>query len=162
MELIARSADDMRAIGAKIATHVGAGDLIMLSGPLGAGKTTFVQGLAEGLGVRGRVTSPTFVISHVHRGEPDLVHVDAYRLESLDDVDALDLDTSLEESVTVVEWGRGKTDGLSEDRLEIEIHRETGAAADEDPEDLFVDSPRTLVLSATGEHSQAILEALEQ
>ena len=160
MELIAQSADDMRCHGERIAKHVEAGSLIMMSGPLGAGKTTFVQGLAAGLGVQGRVTSPTFVISHVHRGNPDLVHVDAYRLESLEDVDALDLDTSLEESVTVVEWGRGKTDALSNDRLEIDIVRTTGASEGEEPEDLLDDAPRTLHITGTGPRSQAIVEAL--
>lgn len=160
MELVARDADDMRAIGKSIAAHVEAGSLIMLSGPLGAGKTTFVQGLADGLGVTGRVTSPTFVISHVHRGNPDLVHVDAYRLENLDDVDALDLDTSLDESVTVIEWGKGKTDGLSDDRLEIDIVRSTGADTGEEPEDLLDDSPRTMTIRGTGVKSRALVEKL--
>lgn len=160
VELIAAGAGDMRDIGRRLAEHVGAGDLIMLSGPLGAGKTTFVQGLADGLGVRGRVTSPTFVISHVHRGTPDLVHVDAYRLDSLDDVDSLDLDTSLEESVTVVEWGRGKTDSLSEDRVEIDIERPVGSVLGENPDDLFEDAPRTLTLRSTGPRSAAAIEAL--
>lgn len=160
MELTAESADEMRAAGRRLAEHLAAGDLVMLAGPLGAGKTTFIQGVADGLGVRGRVTSPTFVISHVHRGSPDLVHVDAYRLESLDDVDALDLDTSLEESVTVVEWGRGKTDMLSDDRLEIDIERPVGSRVGDDPEDLVDDSPRLLTFRSTGPRSAAIIEAL--
>lgn len=160
MELTAARADDMRDIGRRLAEYVTAGDLIMLSGPLGAGKTTFVQGLADGLGVRGRVTSPTFVISHVHRGSPDLVHVDAYRLDSLDDVDALDLETSLEESVTVVEWGRGKTDALSNDRIEVDIARPIGSLAGDNPDDLFADAPRQLTFGSTGPRSAAAIEAL--
>ncbi|WP_182173628.1 tRNA (adenosine(37)-N6)-threonylcarbamoyltransferase complex ATPase subunit type 1 TsaE [Flaviflexus equikiangi] len=160
MKLHAASADDTRDIGRRLAGHVRAGDLIMLAGPLGAGKTTFVQGLADGLGVSGRVTSPTFVISHVHRGNPDLVHVDAYRLDSLDDVDALDLDTSLEDSVTVVEWGRGKADSLSADRLEIDIERPIGSQVGDNPDDLMEDLPRTIILRATGPRSSAIIEAL--
>lgn len=153
------SADDMRALGRRLAQLVRAGDLIMLSGELGAGKTTFVQGLAEGMDVTGRVTSPTFVIAHVHDGDPDLVHVDAYRLDSLDDVDALDLDTSLEDSVTVIEWGAGKTDRLADDRLLIDIARPTGTAGC-DPEDLAGDEPREVTMRGTGERSRAMVEAL--
>jgi tRNA threonylcarbamoyladenosine biosynthesis protein TsaE len=102
------------------------GDLVILSGELGAGKTTFTQGLAEGLGVRGPITSPTFVIARVHPsvvGGPPLVHVDAYRLGSLAELDDLDLDTSVEESVTVVEWGEGKAEVLSGNRIEVRIER---------------------------------------
>jgi tRNA threonylcarbamoyladenosine biosynthesis protein TsaE len=87
------------------------------------------QGIGAGLRVRGAVTSPTFVIARVHPsqvGGPALVHVDAYRLGSLDEVDDLDLDASLADSVTVVEWGSGKAEGLSEDRLEVVIHRAAG------------------------------------
>lgn len=153
------SSADMRDLGERLAAHVQAGDLIMLSGELGAGKTTFVQGLARGMGVEGRVTSPTFVIAHVHEGDPDLVHVDAYRLERLEDVDALDLDASLDDSVTVVEWGAGKTDTLSEDRLLIDIARPTGSAG-LDPEDLAGDEPREVTISGTGERSRAIAKAL--
>jgi tRNA threonylcarbamoyladenosine biosynthesis protein TsaE len=101
-----------------------AGDLLVLAGDLGAGKTSLTQGIAEGLGVRGPITSPTFVIARVHpslvRG-PDLVHVDAYRLGGLAELDDLDLDASLEESVTVVEWGRGVAEQLSEDYLELTL-----------------------------------------
>ncbi|MBN6056958.1 tRNA (adenosine(37)-N6)-threonylcarbamoyltransferase complex ATPase subunit type 1 TsaE [Nonomuraea sp. RK-328] len=123
------TADDMRTYGARLAARLRPGDLVVLSGPLGAGKTTLVQGIAEGLKVRGPITSPTFVIARVHpslRQGPPLVHVDAYRLGGDLEVDDLDLDASLEESVTVVEWGEGLVEGLSEDRLEIHIDRETG------------------------------------
>ncbi|GII66412.1 tRNA threonylcarbamoyladenosine biosynthesis protein TsaE [Sphaerisporangium krabiense] len=118
--------EDMRALGEEVARLFGPGDLVVLSGPLGAGKTTFVQGVAEGLKVRGPITSPTFVIARVHpslAGGPALVHADAYRLGGALEVDDLDLDASLEDSVTVVEWGEGLVEGLAEDRLEIAIRR---------------------------------------
>ena len=94
----------------------------MLTGGLGAGKTTLTQGLGDGLGVRGPVTSPTFVIARVHPslvGGPVLVHVDAYRLGGALELDALDLDASVEDGVTVVEWGQGLAEDLSENRLEV-------------------------------------------
>ncbi|MDX6337780.1 MAG: tRNA threonylcarbamoyladenosine biosynthesis protein TsaE [Streptosporangiaceae bacterium] len=118
------TAEDMRALGQRIAAALRAGDLIVLTGPLGAGKTTLVQGIGQGLGVRGPVTSPTFVIARVHpplSGGPGLVHVDAYRLGSVAEVDDLDLDASLEDCVTVVEWGEGLVEELAADRLEITI-----------------------------------------
>lgn len=126
------TAEDMRTYGTRLATRLRPGDFLVLSGPLGAGKTTLVQGIAEGLKVRGPITSPTFVIARVHpslRQGPPLVHVDAYRLGGDLEVDDLDLDASLEESVTVVEWGEGLVEGLSEDRLEIHIDREAGGDA---------------------------------
>lgn len=110
--------------GRRLAALVRRGDLVLLIGDLGAGKTTFTRGLGEGLGVRGPVTSPTFVIARVHPslvGGPDLVHVDAYRLGGAADFDDLDLDADAAESVTVVEWGRGVAEGLAADRLEIEL-----------------------------------------
>ena len=112
--------------GAALADLLGPGDVLILDGPLGAGKTTFTRGLGRGLGVRGPITSPTFVIARVHPslvGGPSLVHVDAYRVESLDDVDALDLDASVEDSVTVVEWGLGRVEQLSESYLLIHLDR---------------------------------------
>jgi tRNA threonylcarbamoyladenosine biosynthesis protein TsaE len=115
---------DMRALGRRLGGVLRAGDLVILSGPLGAGKTTLVQGIAEGLGVRGPVTSPTFVIARVHpslAGGPDLVHADAYRLASPAEVDDLDLDASVAGSVTVVEWGGGLAEGLADARLDITI-----------------------------------------
>jgi tRNA threonylcarbamoyladenosine biosynthesis protein TsaE len=96
----------------------------VLSGGLGAGKTSLTQGIAEGLRVRGPITSPTFVIARVHpslAGGPDLVHVDAYRLDGLAELDDLDLDASLEDAVTVVEWGHGVAEQLSEDYLEVTL-----------------------------------------
>lgn len=122
----APDADAMRGLGRSLAGQLTRGDLIVLSGELGAGKTTFTQGLGAGLGVRGDITSPTFVIARVHPslvGGPDLVHVDAYRLGGLEELDDLDLDTSLDDAVTVVEWGEGLAEGLSESRLEVAIVR---------------------------------------
>ena len=116
---------DMRDLGRRLAALLRAGDLVILAGPLGAGKTTLVQGIGAGLGVRGPVTSPTFVIARVHPplagGGPALVHADAYRLGSLGEVDDLDLDTDVGRAVTVVEWGTGLAEPLAEDRLEITI-----------------------------------------
>ena len=113
----------MRDLGRELAGRLRAGDLVILTGPLGAGKTTLVQGIGEGLGVRGPVTSPTFVIARVHPAlsGPSLVHADAYRLGSVGEVDDLDLDADVASAVTVVEWGQGLAEGLAEDRLEISI-----------------------------------------
>ena len=116
---------DMRDLGRRLAALLRAGDLVILAGPLGAGKTTLVQGIGAGLGVRGPVTSPTFVIARVHPAVagsgPALVHADAYRLGSIGEVDDLDLDTDAAGAVTVVEWGAGLAEVLAEDRLEITI-----------------------------------------
>jgi tRNA threonylcarbamoyladenosine biosynthesis protein TsaE len=118
------TAGDMRALGRRIAAGLRAGDLLILSGPLGAGKTTLMQGIGEGLNVRGPITSPTFVIARVHPplgSGPALVHADAYRLGGIAEVDDLDLDSDSASSVTAVEWGEGLAEGLSEDRLDIAI-----------------------------------------
>lgn len=118
------SVDETRTLGAALATACRAGDLIILEGPLGAGKTAFVQGIGVGLETVEPVTSPTFVIARTHRSSgsrPPLVHVDAYRLSGLDDVDALDLDASMEESVTVVEWGVDRVEQLAQSHLRIKI-----------------------------------------
>jgi tRNA threonylcarbamoyladenosine biosynthesis protein TsaE len=110
--------------GRRLAELLRPGDLLVLAGPLGAGKTALAQGIGAGLGVPGRVVSPTFVIARVHRGgRIPLVHVDAYRLGSLAEVDDLDLDVDLADSVTVVEWGAGLVEQLAEARLRIEISR---------------------------------------
>jgi tRNA threonylcarbamoyladenosine biosynthesis protein TsaE len=125
-EVTAATDDAMRTLGRDLAALARPGDVLILSGPLGAGKTTLTQGLGEGLGVRGPVTSPTFVISRIHpslSGGPDLVHVDAYRLGGPDEIDDIDLDMTLPDSVTVVEWGEDVAEGLSDDRLEIRIER---------------------------------------
>ncbi len=121
--------DAMRALGRRLAGRLRPGDLVILTGDLGAGKTTLTQGIGAGLGVRGAVTSPTFVISRVHpslSAGPALVHADAYRLGGVAELDDLDLDVSVEDSVTVVEWGAGLAEGLADDRLEIAITRTHG------------------------------------
>ncbi|MGY1732033.1 tRNA (adenosine(37)-N6)-threonylcarbamoyltransferase complex ATPase subunit type 1 TsaE [Geodermatophilus sp. SYSU D01045] len=116
--------EDTRALGAELAAVVRPGDLVVLTGPLGAGKTALTQGLGAALGVTEPVTSPTFVIARVHRGgRLPLVHVDAYRLGSVADVDDLDLDASTEESVTVVEWGAGLVERLADEHLEVRLDR---------------------------------------
>ncbi|CAN2218395.1 COG0802 Predicted ATPase or kinase [Candidatus Nanopelagicaceae bacterium] len=120
------SAQEMFDLGKKIATQLRAGDLILLNGPLGAGKTVLVQGIGSALGFN-EVTSPTFVISRIHKGPLSLIHVDAYRLLESGNaalyLDDLDLDTPRESAVTVIEWGGAESARLSDDRLEIEIDR---------------------------------------
>ncbi|GAB4080495.1 tRNA (adenosine(37)-N6)-threonylcarbamoyltransferase complex ATPase subunit type 1 TsaE [Modestobacter muralis] len=115
---------DTQAFGRELAALLRAGDLVVLAGPLGAGKTALTQGIGAGLGVRGPVTSPTFVLARVHRGgRLTLVHVDAYRLGSMADVDDLDLDATAEEAVTVVEWGHGLVEQLADEHLVVELDR---------------------------------------
>jgi tRNA threonylcarbamoyladenosine biosynthesis protein TsaE len=145
VDLVLPTAADTEALGRRLARRLRAGDLVLLSGELGAGKTTLARGLGAGLGVRGDVTSPTFVIARVHpslTGGPALVHVDAYRLGDLAEVDDLDLDASLSESVTVVEWG----EGLAEDRLEVVLHRGSDPA----------DETRTVRLRPVGRRWAAV------
>ncbi|MGW0530810.1 tRNA (adenosine(37)-N6)-threonylcarbamoyltransferase complex ATPase subunit type 1 TsaE [Streptomyces sp. NPDC003032] len=135
LTITVNSPEQMGELGRRLAKLLHPGDLVMLTGELGAGKTTLTRGLGEGLGVRGAVTSPTFVIARVHPplGEgPALVHVDAYRLGGgLDEMEDLDLDVSLPESVIVVEWGDGKVEELSDDRLHVVIDRAVGDTTDE-------------------------------
>ncbi|MGD9962103.1 tRNA (adenosine(37)-N6)-threonylcarbamoyltransferase complex ATPase subunit type 1 TsaE [Nocardioides sp.] len=142
---------DTQAVAETLAPRLRAGDLIILSGDLGAGKTTFTQGLGRALGVRGDITSPTFVIARVHPSltdGPALVHVDAYRLGGLAELDDLDLDTSLDDAVTVVEWGSGVAESLASDRLEITLTRAlgdvSGVSVTEDHD------PRRIVIQPVG------------
>ncbi|WP_299275396.1 tRNA (adenosine(37)-N6)-threonylcarbamoyltransferase complex ATPase subunit type 1 TsaE [uncultured Georgenia sp.] len=140
-----------RELGRRLAGVLRAGDLVVLTGDLGAGKTTLTQGIGAGLGVRGQVASPTFIIARAHPNPgsgPDLVHVDAYRLESLAEVDDLDLDSSLEDSVTVVEWGSGLVEGLAEDRLEVRIARPRGGL--DTAEEVADAGIRTVTVAAHG------------
>jgi len=135
----ADSAEQMRERGAEVAALLRAGDVLILDGPLGAGKTTFTQGIGTALSVRGQVTSPTFVIARSHpplmlptpeagaEPAPWLVHVDAYRLGGAVEVEDLDLEADLERAVTVVEWGAGKVEGLAPHRLEVLIRRDVGS-----------------------------------
>ncbi len=123
-EHVLPTVEDTRALGAALVPLLRAGDLVVLVGPLGAGKTAFTQGIGQALGVREPVTSPTFVIARVHRGgRLPLVHVDAYRLGGAADVDDLDLDTSAEHSLTVVEWGQGLVEQLADEHLEVRLDR---------------------------------------
>lgn len=117
--------EDTRAFGRELAGRLRAGDLVVLSGPLGAGKTALTQGIAEGLGIPSRVTSPTFVIARVHPGPLPLVHVDAYRLRDSGrlDLDDLELDEELDRAVVVVEWGEGVVEALSDSHLEVHLER---------------------------------------
>ncbi len=129
-QVVVATADQMRRFGTRLAGLLRAGDLVVLSGPLGAGKTTLAQGIGAGLGVRGQVTSPTFVIARVHPNlgtGPDLVHADAYRLGSQAEVDDLDLDAGLATSVTVVEWGEGLVEDLAPSFLSIGIRADGDA-----------------------------------
>ncbi|MGP4113195.1 tRNA (adenosine(37)-N6)-threonylcarbamoyltransferase complex ATPase subunit type 1 TsaE [Streptomyces sp. 4N509B] len=123
--------DRMRELGRALAALLRPGDLLVLTGELGAGKTTLTRGIGEGLNVRGPVTSPTFVIARVHPplGDgPPLVHADAYRLGGdLEELEDLDLDAALAESVVVVEWGEGRVEGLAEDRLHLVLRHPDGA-----------------------------------
>ena len=125
------SSEDMHAFGIKLAKELKAGDLVILIGPLGAGKTTLTRGVGEGLEVEGNVSSPTFVIARTHKreGKAPLVHVDAYRLGSPAELD--DLDIPFASSIVLVEWGKGLTDEISEHWLEVEISRDTTGTTEE-------------------------------
>jgi tRNA threonylcarbamoyladenosine biosynthesis protein TsaE len=141
--------ESMEELGRSLGRVLRAGDLLVLTGPLGAGKTTFTRGLGEGLDVRGPVTSPTFVIARTHPplGDgPPLVHVDAYRVGSPVELDDLDLD--LEHSVVVVEWGAGMLDGVAEAWLDIVIERPTAGSDAEEGEEPV--EPRVVRFRGTG------------
>ncbi len=156
VRLAAPTAEDTQGVGRRLAHVVRAGDVIIASGDLGAGKTTLTQGLGAGLGVAGAIISPTFVLSRVHPstvGGPALVHVDAYRLSDFAELEDLDLEVSLDDSVTLVEWGAGIAEGLADDYLEVDIRRSL------DPED----ETRWIFLTPIGERwtsARAELEAL--
>ncbi len=133
VEIEIPTAHDMRDLGLRLAQILKPGDLVVLDGPLGAGKTTLAQGIGAGLGVRGDVTSPTFVIARVHPSltdGPPLVHADAYRVDGPLEIDDLDLDASVDDSVTIVEWGRGLVEGLAADRLDIQISQTLGSESE--------------------------------
>ena len=166
-EVSTRDADQTRAFGEDLGRILAAGDLLMLSGGLGAGKTTLTQGIGVGMGVRGRVASPTFIVARVHpslSGGPDLIHADAYRITDLTDLETLDLDSSLDEAVTVVEWGEGKTEAMSDERLAIEVRRASGGQAQRDGEVIDLehmdDGRRRIILRAHGHRWDGVLDAL--
>jgi tRNA threonylcarbamoyladenosine biosynthesis protein TsaE len=143
IRLEVETAEEMRALGARLGEHLRAGDVLALTGPLGAGKTTLVQGIATGLGVSGAVTSPTFVLARVHPSAaqgPDLVHVDAYRLHGPLELDDLDLSASLTTSVVVVEWGEGLADVIGATPEVVRLDR-----SDPDTERRSVELPAHLV-----------------
>ena len=148
----ATDADQMRTFARSVvAPRLRAGDLLILTGDLGAGKTTFTQGLGDALGVRGPIASPTFIIARTHPslvGGPALIHVDAYRLGTLAELDDLDLDATLEDAVTVVEWGEDKAELLADDRLHVTISRARGGAYDPERPD---GGDRVVTLVAHGE-----------
>ena len=186
LDLDVTGPDHTRRLALALAQHLNAGDVLLLSGELGAGKTTFTRSLGEGLGVREGVISPTFVLSRVHPnlpdgprpGGPDLVHVDAYRLSSAEELDDLDLEFSLPRSVTVIEWGRNKAEHLSDSRLELDFTRLTGADArfaysgaeefnwdddeDESGEDADTPEPRLLRVRAFGPRWEHAFDALKE
>lgn len=160
------TAEHMHGLGRRLAALLRAGDLVVLTGPLGAGKTTLVQGIGQGLGVRGPVTSPTFVIARVHPSlghGPALVHADAYRLGSRAEIDDLDLDTDLDSSVTVVEWGEGLVEDLAPSHLEIKIsmpQAEAGPVAASEPGASEIpDENRSVRLIGTGDRWLAPAES---
>ena len=122
--ITAATADDMHQIGVQLSAHLRAGDLVLVNGPLGAGKTVLAQGVGAGLGITG-ITSPTFVISRVHKAPVPFIHVDAYRLIDSENPNLYldDLDLDIAESITFIEWGGAESARLSQDRLEITIDR---------------------------------------
>ena len=153
MSLHLRSAhpDETAAIGRSIAALLVPGDVVVLSGPLGAGKTRLVQGIAEGLGVTGRVTSPTFVIVRRHAGRMPLVHVDAYRLSEARDLLGLDDDVLADDVITCIEWGGNVEDALPADWLDCDLIVAAAAATATSVEDgLDDDTSRTIVIAAHG------------
>ena len=162
-------ADHTRALGQALAAYLKAGDLIMLHGELGAGKTTFTQGIGLGLHVRGQVSSPTFIVARTHPslvGGPALIHADAYRITDLEDMETLDLDSTLDQAVTVIEWGEGKAEGLSDQRLEVDIIRPIGGDTTRDGEVIDLenmdDGQRTVTLRTHGTRWVGELERLDQ
>jgi tRNA threonylcarbamoyladenosine biosynthesis protein TsaE len=169
-EIRVPTAARMRGLGQRLAALLRPGDLVVLAGPLGAGKTTLVQGIGQGLGVRGPVTSPTFVIARVHPPlagtGPALVHADAYRLGSRAEVDDLDLDTDVDSSVTVVEWGEGLVEDLADSHLEIQITMERAApdagtgAAGPSGSGAPPDEVRTVRVAARGERWETAAESV--
>jgi tRNA threonylcarbamoyladenosine biosynthesis protein TsaE len=144
-DIVVATSDEMHAFGVRLGQSLAEGDLLVLTGPLGAGKTTLARGIGEGLGVRGPVTSPTFVLARTHPslvGGPPLVHVDAYRLSEPIELDDLDIDFA--GSVVLVEWGRGMVDAVASRWVDVEIERPTGAGDTDENDADSVDEPRRI------------------
>ena len=161
IQLTISDAEAMEDLGARLGPLLDAGDLLLLNGELGAGKTTLTRGLGAALGARGAVTSPTFVLAREHptaSGVP-LVHVDAYRLATGRELDDLDLDYG--HAIVVVEWGSGKLDGVSESWVSIDIERPRGAGGVEDVDvDLDADEPRLVTITGSGPRGVELEAAL--
>lgn len=148
-KLLIESDREMIELGKKLALNFQAGDLVVLDGVVGAGKTTLTKGIAVGLGIAEVITSPTFVISRVYSStfaKPDLVHVDAYRLGAITELDSLDLESSLDDSVTVVEWGAGLVEGLTAENWLIKIARDVITESEIREVEIFAPLNRSLVL----------------
>lgn len=146
------SAADMHEFGVRLGRMLVAGDLVILTGPLGAGKTTLTRGIGEGLDVRGPITSPTFVLARTHpslSGGAPLVHVDAYRVASAVELDDLDID--VDHSVVVAEWGAGKFVNTHDGWLELVIERPSGEVTAELSDDEGADEPRLITLVTHGD-----------
>jgi tRNA threonylcarbamoyl adenosine modification protein YjeE len=152
--------DAMEVLGARLAPQLRAGDLVLLNGELGAGKTTLARGLGAALGARGAITSPTFVLAREHptaSGVP-FVHVDAYRLSTGRELDDLDLDYA--HAIVVVEWGEGKLDGVSDEWLAIDIRRPEGSAEVDLGEEWDGDEPREVRITGTGPRGRELEASL--
>ncbi len=169
MHIEVTTTDETRNFGEALGRLLQAGDLLMLKGELGAGKTTFAQGIGRGMQVRGTVSSPTYIVARRHTAlgsGPDFIHVDAYRVTGLDDMETLDLDSTIDECVTVVEWGEGKVENLSDFRLEIDITRGHGGHAETDGEvialDAMDDGRRRITFHPYGLRWESVIEAAAQ
>jgi tRNA threonylcarbamoyladenosine biosynthesis protein TsaE len=145
LNIITSNADETKALGKKLGLLLKAGDCVLLDGELGAGKTTFTQGLASALKIKGDVTSPTFVIAREHKSltdGPNLVHVDAYRLSTLAEISHLDLVTDIEKAILVVEWGKGLVNDLVTEPIHIKIDHDN---IDENKREFTISAPELII-----------------
>ena len=145
LNIITSNAEETKALGKKLGLLLKAGDCVLLDGELGAGKTTFTQGLASALKIRGDVTSPTFVIAREHKSltdGPNLVHVDAYRLSTLAEISHLDLVTDIEKAILVVEWGKGLVNDLVAEPIHIKIDQDN---VDENKREFTINAPELII-----------------
>ena len=145
LNIITSNAAETKALGKKLGTLLKAGDCVLLAGELGAGKTTFTQGLASALKIKGDVTSPTFVIAREHKSladGPNLVHVDAYRLNTLAEISQLDLVTDIETAILVVEWGKGLVNDLVAEPIQITIDHNVD---DENKREFTINAPELII-----------------